>query len=214
MWNSPLSDSGIPFRDIHESLALDLQIALILDDMRFLTTSVLSLSLSEDASSLPLESTQPLAPESIQSNASRIYNELGHLPITPLTATSSTKDIISEVIRITATAYSSAIAARTPFSQAYTAALRQQLYARIWRVSLSTWKKIPGVFQWILLVACPGSANDVPGRLLRRTASVVAIFIGLRHFGLSATCVRTFWQVQRWIAGMEKAGIEDKEGDR
>jgi hypothetical protein len=208
LYSSPLSDSGTPFLDIHESLDLAPQMASILDDMRFLTASILSLSLMDYGPSLP---TQPLTPESIQSKACRIYNEISHLPITPLSARSSTKDIISEAIRITAIAYSSAIAARTPFSRACTAGLRQQLYARIWRVSLSTWKKVPGIFQWILLVACPGSVNDVPGRLLRRTASVVAIYIGLQHFGLSSTCVRQFWQVQRWIARARTSEAEEEE---
>lgn len=206
-YSSPLFGSDTKFRDIHKNLGLIPIIAIILDDVRFLTTTILSLSIVENSLTDP---TRSESSKLIQGIACRVYDNLHLLPIIILDGSSST-DIIYETIHISAIVYTSAIASRIPFSSAYTSELRVKLYENLWRVNLSSWKQIPGIFLWILFVACPGSGNDVQGRLLRRNASLTAIYLGFQALGFSVSCLRRLWGVQRWIAnaGYETNSEED-----
>jgi hypothetical protein len=205
-YSTPLFASDTKFRDIHRSLGLSPEIASILDDVRFLTTAILSTSTSEQS---PPDSTTPGSSKAIQNTALWIYENLNLLPITT-SDESATTDIIYETIKISAVVYTSAIASLVPFSLAYTPELRAKLYQNLRRVDLSSWKKIPGIFLWVLFVACPGSGSDIQSRSLRKTASLTAIYIGFRALALSHWCLRRLWGVQRWIVnGGDEADSED-----
>jgi hypothetical protein len=65
---------------------------------------------------------------------------------------------------------------------------------------LARWKELPGIFLWILLVACPGTKNDPQGRFLRKKMAVAGMAIGMEDFNLATSYLRVFWMVQRWIA--------------
>lgn len=67
------------------------------------------------------------------------------------------------------------------------------------KVSLSRWKKIPGIFLWIMLVLCPSSKSDKRGRFIRRKMAVAGLSIGFEDFPLGISFLRAFWLVQRWI---------------
>lgn len=194
-YSCPLFGSDSKFRDIYQNLGLSPVVACILDDMRFLTTAILSLSTVENSLTDP---TRSESSKLIHSIACRVYDNLHLLPIIILDRSSST-DIIYETIHISAIVYTSAIVSRIPFSSAYTSELRVKLYENLWRVNLSSWKQMPGIYLWILFVACPGSRNDVQGRLLRRNASLTAIYLGFQALGLSVSCLRRLWRIQRWI---------------
>jgi hypothetical protein len=196
-YNSPLFASGTKFLDIHENLGLSAVIASILDDVRLITTTTLSFASAENSYTdlTPSESSTI-----IQSIACRAYDNLQLLPIVAAKGSSQT-EVIYEVIYISAVVYTSAIASRIPFSLAYTPELRRRLYEALQKVDLSSWKKIPGIFLWVLFVACPGSGNDVKGRHLRRKSSLTSVFLGFRALGLSVSCLRSLYMVQRWIVG-------------
>lgn len=39
------------------------------------------------------------------------------------------------------------------------------------------------------------------GRLLRTNETLAAMYTGLKDFGFAIECLKTFWVVQKWIAG-------------
>jgi len=194
-YSTPLFASDTKFKDIYKRLGLSPAVASILDDVSFLTTTILSIPTSKNN---PADCSPNKGSKFAQSTALWIYENYHLLPINT-SDNSSTIDIIYETIHISAMVYTSAIASRVPFSLSYTSELRLKLYENLRRVDLSSWKKMPGILLWILFVACPGSGNDVQGRLLRRTASLTSIYLGFRALALSHWCLRRLWGVQRWI---------------
>jgi hypothetical protein len=73
------------------------------------------------------------------------------------------------------------------------------MYYVINEVGISNWRKIPGIFLWILLVACPGGRAHAP-MLLRSNVSATALYLSFADLGLAVGCLRAFLGVQRWIA--------------
>jgi hypothetical protein len=66
-------------------------------------------------------------------------------------------------------------------------------------VNLNTWKQIPGVFLWVLIVTCPGSGEDMMGKWVKRKMAVSGMMVAFQEFGVAIGCFRAFWRVQRWI---------------
>jgi hypothetical protein len=65
--------------------------------------------------------------------------------------------------------------------------------------SLRCWSAIPGIFLWVLLVACPAAGDDHMGRYLRSKMAAARIVLGLENYHLPFAYFRSFWRVQRWI---------------
>ena len=103
-------------------------------------------------------------------------------------------------IQLAGLIYSWSIMKLSPISHFDQSSVREQLFSQITEVGLSRWKEIPGVFLWVLLVACPGSKNNLQGRFLRRKMAVAGMGIGLEDFNLAISYLRAFWLVQRWVA--------------
>jgi hypothetical protein len=154
--------------------------AKILDDVRFLTTSITSVG--------------NVSISKIQSTASWLHNRL----VTDSGSLES--DYMLNTIQLAALIYSWSIMNVSPISQFEQISVREQLFSQMMQVSLSRWKNMPGIFLWILLVACPGSKNDIQGRFLRRKMAVAGMAIGLEDFDLAISYLRAFWLVQRWVA--------------
>jgi hypothetical protein len=66
-------------------------------------------------------------------------------------------------------------------------------------VNLNTWKQIAGTFLWILLVACPGTKDNVTGKWIQRKMAVSGMMIALEDYWVAISALRAFWKVQRWI---------------
>ena len=66
---------------------------------------------------------------------------------------------------------------------------------------------LPGIWYWILLVACPSGekmrhASPLAARRarwLRRKMAVAGMAIALEDFSLGTLIIQRFWLVQRWI---------------
>jgi hypothetical protein len=203
-YSSPLVDSSITFQSIHENTGITAAAASILDDMRSLTLSVLLLSSSEKNISQTEEESHA---KLIQITASQIHDELSTLPVSSTTP-QTPKDAIFSAIHLTALAYTSGISNRTPFSLSFGGPAkdifsitreRRDMYYVINEVGISNWRKIPGIFLWILLVACPGGRAHAP-MLLRSNVSATALYLSFADLGLAVGCLRAFLGVQRWIA--------------
>jgi hypothetical protein len=104
---------------------------------------------------------------------------------------------------LTALLYSTAISSRSPFSYASQSSILQDLWKTIWHVALSRWKKIPGIFLWVLLVACASSNEKMQRRFLKMNLAAVVLYIEVTRNGIAVGCLRTFLRVQKWIKNIE-----------
>ena len=146
----------------------------------------------------------------ISSHALRIYQAtiaLPSIPLTlPLTPFTPRADLIHEILRTTIIIYTSAIVSRLPFSTVVSPVLRQQVYSAALEFNLTSWKSIPGLLLWVLLVISPGSGNDALGRLLRTQEALAAMYIGLKDFAFAVECLKNHLAVQKWLAGGSTQG--------
>jgi hypothetical protein len=192
----PLITSPTTFEQTRESLNLNTAAAEILDDVRFLTLSITSPDTQASTSK-------------IQSTASWLHKQLEIIPAPIGLSDIPEADLILEIIRITALIYTNCIATLRPFTNAHTPTQLLSLLDKISAVGLLRWKEIPGIFLWILLVACPSAGNDLQGRFLKKKMAVTGMTIGMEDFSLSIGCLRAFWKVQRWIARERERDVID-----
>jgi hypothetical protein len=136
----------------------------------------------------------------IQLDASLLYNTIKALPTSEMPLYTSEQERIFETVRLAALVYTCCISTLTPFSQHHKNPELQELHAHICSVTFSTWKKVPAVFLWILLVACSSTRNDDWGKWLRKKMAVTGLAIGMEDFGVVMQCLKRFWTVQRWIS--------------
>ncbi|RDW84843.1 hypothetical protein BP6252_02433 [Coleophoma cylindrospora] len=128
--DSPLLQSSSPFLGSAIETNLSVQTALVLDDMRLLTTSVLTLT-----------SLDPDANSKFTATADRILRKLD---TTPLPVPYSPPDFIHISILHASKLYTTALVHRQPFSTACNQELFSKLWMNMWRVPLTIWKQIPG----------------------------------------------------------------------
>lgn len=81
----------------------------------------------------------------------------------------------------------------------FTPKLYDQLQALLASVPLAQWKLLPGIFCWILLVACSACQTDNRALALRRKMVVAGMAISLENFPMGIEVSRRFWCVQQWI---------------
>jgi hypothetical protein len=186
--DSPLLQSRLRFVDSTSDLQISPETASILDDMRFLTTSVISMT--KDELSSPQEKVKFVA------TATWIHKRLSS-SVDPALA----GDFIYQSVRAVATAYSAAILSRTPLSQACNAQNLRQLWMNMWRIPLSRWKQTPGIFIWVVLTVTPFARDKQEGRFLKGMLAASTIAIGLVDWDMVMGILRGFLAVQRWLAG-------------
>jgi hypothetical protein len=188
-FGSPLLSSEQTFESRRDAWALAVETARILDYVRDITLLVTANSKTVSGA------------KKVQATASWLHDRIKGTPTPLITAASPDDDIIHAMIRAAALIYTWSIRQRTPMSQFEDPALHHDLRIRWPRVSMERWKNMAGISQWILLVACPGSGTDRRAKFLRRKMGVTGMSIGMEAFPLAITYCKTFWQVQRWIAG-------------
>lgn len=176
-----------------EDLGLTEAAARILDDVRFLVTSITEPP-SERSTTLKIRST-----------ASWILNKLEALQQASAETDSGDDGLVQDTIRLAAMVHCRSIANVTLISRLSQPSVSHldELYATMRKVSLTRWKEAPGIFLWIMLVLCPSAASDRRGRFIRRKMAVAGLSIGFEQFPLGISYLRAFWLVQRWIAGQQ-----------
>ncbi|GKT75110.1 zn(2)-C6 fungal-type DNA-binding domain protein [Colletotrichum tofieldiae] len=198
-YDSPLLASSSRFESIAGKLGLCASAAKILDDVRFLTVSVTSASGSASCKS------------KIRTTASWLYGKLRDRDTVGPTVIASEEEWILETIRIAALIYSWSIKSMRQISRFDDNETLEAAYLALTSVSMTTWKQIPGVFLWIMLVAAPNAAPDAKGRFVRRKMAVTGLSIGFEDFVLGISYLKAFWSVQQWIAKEGDAGVQRLE---
>jgi hypothetical protein len=193
--DSPLLKSAIHFVDTAKALEISIEAARVLDDMRFLTTSILYLNENGDseAEKAKLMTTVQWIHEQLVSPAS----------CDPEVA----NDFMYQTLRTAGIIYSTAILTRTALSRACTAELLQQLWMTMWRVPLSRWKKIPGIFLWVIVVVNAYARDKPEARFLKGLMPPAIVAIGLLDWDAAMATLDCFLAVQRWLGGVSRMFI-------
>jgi hypothetical protein len=200
--STPLLYSQIYFVSIAEELQISKEVAIILDDMRFLTTSVVR------------QVDRTLSDEEISklwTTSMWIQDRISAMPDGNDPASHLTTDYIYKACRIAALLYCKAIVQRTPLSRVCTMQDLNQLWANMWRVTLTRWKQTPGVFLWILFSANPAAQETPHGRFLKSMLKATSSYLALDYWDIVDGASMAYVKLQRWLrreaAGMGAVGV-------
>jgi hypothetical protein len=196
--DNPLLHSRDRFAD-SKQLRISPEAAQILDDMRFLTTSIHTLNVEDN-----VEEEIAKFLKTVQ----WIHEQL-NVKVDPRLAT----DFLYQTCRTTAIIYSGSMLSRTPLSHSCTPQLLQQLWMTMWRVPLPCWKRTPGIFLWVLLVASPFARDKPEGRFIKGMVAASIIGIGLVDWDTILATLKGFLAVQKWL-GDEHQGRERDVSNR
>lgn len=145
--DSPISPHSRPLSQYYSSLSISKTTAVLLDDMRSLTISILA-RLTQDPN---LKTSTAFRHEFLP-----YQTELMTMTSESDPADDSYRgDYIYECCRVTAIIYVRSILHGIPFSQSYPKLGLQKLDRAIKQVSLTGWNRCPGVLLWVLLVQLP-----------------------------------------------------------
>ncbi|KAK3323051.1 hypothetical protein B0H66DRAFT_219062 [Apodospora peruviana] len=209
----PLGEFPKSFAALRDKFELDEKAARILDDVRFLTLSITSSSSStgNDASTtLVSRSTAKF-----RSTASSLHERLEALGRNTTgkggsEVVNEEATLVTETIRLAALIYSNAIMSLRPVSEIKDDCITETLCRNLRGVSPHRWKRIPGIYLWVLVIAAPHKAHnegdgyvdidkELRKRYFRRKMATAAQAIGQEEFFLAISYLRSFWLVQRWI---------------
>jgi len=188
--STPLLASESRFSAHLDELHISEETAMILDDMRFLTTSIIKLGnldpLEQDLSKLLATSTW-------------IRDRICSLSDGNDTTISSPESLIHCSCRTVALIYCKAIVERIPLSQACTPEDISSLWGTMWQVTLTRWKAIPGIFIWIILSAHQAAQDTAYGRFLKSMLKTSSLYMALEDWNLVDGALMTFIELQRWL---------------
>lgn len=196
LFDNPLYTSSTRLIDIDAFRDLGLPTIEILDDMKFLTSSILTI---QSAIATP----QSIA--KFKATALWTHNRVAALPSITPNPSNTTQDLVYETIRLTALLYCTAITSHSPFSRICEAVMLESPWRAMWLVSMSRWKKIPGIFLWIMLVACASSKDKAHRAFLKMNIWMASMYIGLSSHEVATGCLETFLKVQKWIKHSERS---------
>ncbi|TLD26715.1 hypothetical protein PspLS_05284 [Pyricularia sp. CBS 133598] len=269
-YNTPLVASSLPFSACSDALGFHPVTASILDDVRFLISTVLDMppkpslaelnKLKSTASwtcdrisrlhpDLPRDGSpqetdnHPFAgnprgakpdrkhsPE--QDPTTQGYNSAGDMGVPGLlrrqTAPATTQypptlgcepptdpapDFIYRVVRQTALVYCRAAAVTntsTPFSAAVGAQDLTQLWTAVRRVPLARWRRVLGVFGWVLAAVAPSARGTPHDRLAKSLFTIWGVQMAQGDWVAASGALRGALRLQAWL--LHRAGPSDAAG--
>lgn len=185
---SPLLRSSLSFQDVTSSLSITQETAAVLDDMRFLTTLIIS---ERDTKTDGEENK-------ILKTAQWIHERTLALPSIN-DESQVIEDFIYECCRIAAGVYTTSILNRKPMSRSCSVQEILHFWEVMPRVPLSRWKSISGIFLWICAVLCPGAEWTIVGRFLKSLVSNLITDIGLNNWDVMVGCAEGLLAVHSWL---------------
>lgn len=187
--STPLIYSLISFTSIRTTLSISAETAQILDDMRLLLLTVIKAQ----------DTPTPANNARIAQTAERVRSRVLALPDATNPASHLFADNIYKSTRTAAQIYIRAISTRTRLSQACTLHDLNTLWASMWRVSLTRWKQIPGIFLWILISGLQATQTTPHGRFLKSMYKAVVSYMAMEHFDVVDAALMGCVKVQRWL---------------
>jgi hypothetical protein len=192
-----LSSSGVTFSSSTEELGISKETAAILDDMRFLLISIIKQvdrpTGSQEWSKLKITATWT-------------RDRISSLPSGNEPDSSLANDFVYKSCKTAALVYCRALTEHIPFSQACTILDLGQLWASMWRISLTRWKRIPGIFLWILLSGIQAAEATPYARFLKSMLKAVCTYLAVDYWDVADGACMGFVRLQRWL---RNGGLED-----
>lgn len=188
--NSPLLYSDVKYITIATKLRIGIETATILDDMRFLLQAVI-----KQVNRAPADIERlKLARTSIW-----IRDRIIDLPVETSKDHPLSSDFLYKSCRVAALIYCKAIVEHIPLSQACTIHDLNHLWASMWRINLTRWKEIPGIFLFIILSANQAAQNTPHGRFLKSMLKASSSFMALDDWHAVDGIFMGFLKLQRWL---------------
>ena len=69
----------------------------------------------------------------------------------------------------------------------------------MWRVTLTRWKQIPGIFVWVILAGNQAAQETPHGRFLKSMFKASTSYIALDYFEVVDAALMTYVRLQRWL---------------
>ncbi|EAQ92261.1 hypothetical protein CHGG_00496 [Chaetomium globosum CBS 148.51] len=136
-------------------------------------------------------------------------------PLFPPTvdADSPSPDHVYQAVRLAALLYSRGIMHRRPFSLVVTSDEFLRLWTTAWRVPLSTWRSLLGVFNWVLLpIVSSGKAAQPHDRFVKGMMNISLFQMGMDNWELASSVMEAELSLQRWLGG-ESVSSSEMGGD-
>lgn len=228
----PLHRHDFAFSTLADTLSLPPEAAPIVSSIHHLTLLVLNAA-PENCD--PKTSPPPTPTATIRATAADLHKRLVLNSPSP-SCRSDDDQLITIALHLTALFYTASIASSTPLSVLKTSPSHliaglpaidaaDALYASIRAVPSSRWKRMPGVFLWVMLVAAAQRTRSTAGeggwesprqrerKYLRRRMATAAQAVAQEDFGVGIWCLRGFWLVGRWVeeGGWREVGSPGKD---
>jgi len=132
-----------------------------------------------------------------------------HHPLQPSQMSTSSSsspdppDYLYQSVRLAAILYSRAIMQRQPFSSVVEQADFLLLWSTMWRVPLTAWKGVLGVFNWIIAALAPVAARGSQrhGRFVKSMLANSLLQIGIDNWELARGVMEASGRLQGWLGG-------------
>jgi hypothetical protein len=118
-------------------------------------------------------------------------------------STQTSKDLMYQTIRQAALIWTSAISSRRPFSESCSATDFYKLWTTLWRLSLTTWKSVLGIYLWIIITIVPASRDTAHGRFVKSMLTISALNMGLENWSASHSALRNAMRLQTWLGSVK-----------
>jgi hypothetical protein len=192
-----LSSRGTTFQAHQEVLGISKETAVILDNMRFLLLATVK------GVDRPMTSQDR---SKLRKTALWTRDWLANLPTGHEPDSHLLHDFVYQSCRVAAHIYCRAIAEHTSLSKAYGIQDLAQLWGSVWRVSLSRWKQLPGIFLWVLLSAIQAAETTPYGRFLKSMVKGVMTYLAVDHWDIVDAAGMGFVRLQRWLRSKDYGG--------
>ncbi|KAK0738939.1 hypothetical protein B0T18DRAFT_492785 [Schizothecium vesticola] len=213
----PLHPRDCAFSSLADTLSLPPEAASIVSSAHHLTLLIVnSAPENYDYTTSP----PPTPTATIRATAATIHKCLLLSPPSPASSSTDENHVLTTALHLTALFYTISIATSTPLSTLKTSPsltlliaglpaidAADALYASIRAVPSSRWKRMPGVFLWVMLVAAAQRTRSTAGeggwesprqrerKYLRRRMATAAQAVAQEDFGVGIWCLRGFWLV-------------------
>ncbi|KAK0614029.1 hypothetical protein B0T14DRAFT_293150 [Immersiella caudata] len=107
-------------------------------------------------------------------------------------------DYIYQAVRLAALIYSQAIKLRRPFSSVVNDSDFMQVWTTAWRVPLSTWRTLLGIFNWVLVPLLP-SGKRPHDRFVKTIVNVSLFQMGMDNWEVGSGAMDAALKLQRWL---------------
>ena len=204
-YSTPLVPSTGPFKKCAQELGLEEATAAILDDIRFLVETVLSMppapSPPEAAKLKSLSDWMDDRISAIRPEACQPADDVSRKP-------SGADSGIHRCVQLAALIFCRAIRSRTVLSKACSQKDALELVEAIQQVPLETWKSLLGVLHWLLTAVAPSSrGTDQSVHMLL----LATLQMGLGDWTIVVCASRRILQLQVWLARGDASALTGPE---